>query len=97
VTVHQANSLNTGFDHLKSTSKVFAGRGLRARVEQAIEELIALLDRADGDCDIELNGDEMEDSEGDYSSGWMHSTSWAPAGACEDDEDDFAPLPRKAA
>jgi hypothetical protein len=96
--VQQADILNTGFANPESIGKVFGSRqSLRAKVEQAIDGLIALLDQADGDPDIELNGDEMEDAEGDYSSGWMHSTSWSPAGTCEDDEDDFAPLPRKAA
>lgn len=71
----------------------------RKKIEQAIEQLIALLDLADGDCDVESNGDEREDCEGDpflYEFAWDKSVSWARSGASEDDEDEFGDCKIKA-
>jgi hypothetical protein len=53
----------------------------RRSIEDAIERLLALLDRMEGDPDLEANGDEHDAS-------WPEGYSGANFGAaCEDDED----------
>lgn len=63
----------------------------RARLEAKIEELVALLDLVDGDCDLEDNGDDepslgatgrlgpdgVEDDLEDDTSDSEHSMGWA--------------------
>ncbi|WP_174067122.1 hypothetical protein [Agrobacterium tumefaciens] len=63
----------------------------RARLEAKIEELVALLDLVDGDCDLEGNGDDepslgtggrlgrdgVEDDLEDDTSDSEHSMGWA--------------------
>lgn len=65
----------------------------RVAVEAEVERLIALLDAADGDPDIEFNGDEFEDAEGDERTfglrvDYSTAVATAPPGASDDDEDE---------
>lgn len=63
---HAIAAIATG---LPSAFDVPLSPSMRARIEEAIELLIAVLDRDDGDCDIEqddpaeLNGDESDINE----------------------------------
>lgn len=71
----------------------FAAGVLAERLDTAIEALIALRDAIDGDSDIELTGDENEDSEGVYAHQFDEHGRCVGGGSdlvgrCEDDEDD---------
>jgi len=72
----------------------------RDQIEQAVDSLIALLDAADGDPDVEPNGDELDGTyaEDDFVT---HSTTDIGAGcpisdAGESDDEDHEPMSRPA-
>jgi hypothetical protein len=60
---------------------IHIGRGERQKIEATIEHLVGLLDLADGDADVELNGDETDHTHGeDEGHCGSNTNSWSGPG-----------------